>query len=85
MTRAGDTLTGKDSQGRKALRRVVESMDGDFVVEVYRREIVLYPKGTRAKRLRIVLPWGGLYLRALAAQIDAEKREKRRAKGKGRR
>jgi hypothetical protein len=77
MTRAPNPATGK-----QPLRRLVETMDSEMVVELTDRLCTLRPKGTRrGGPAEVEITWGALYLRLMAARAE----EKRRAKKKGRR
>jgi len=69
MTRATD----------KALRRTVSGQSfGELVIEVTRDELHLRPFGRR--RGAVSIPWGAVYLRAVQAIVDAERRERARQK-----
>ena len=69
MTRATD----------KPLRRVVSGQThGELVVEITREEIRLRP--LRRRRGAVAIPFGAVYLRAMQAMVDAERRERGKRK-----
>lgn len=72
MTRAND---------RHPTRRIVETDDGDFVLEVSARTLRLRPKGThRGGRAEVEATWSALYLRSMWARVESERRDKKRAR-----
>lgn len=65
----------------RPLRRKLTSRTGQtYKLEVLAAELVLRPFGTRAEPLVVRLDVGTLYVRALLAQSQADKRAKRRVK-----
>lgn len=61
------------------VRRVVSGQDfGDLVVSVTLDELSIRPKGKR--RGVVSIPWSAVYLRAVQAQVDADRRERQKSK-----
>lgn len=76
MTHGSDT---------KILRRKMTSRGGDqYKVEIKSSEITVRPFGSRSEKVLVRLDIGALYLRQLVAKLDAEKRDRQRAKRGGR-
>ena len=60
------------------VRRVVSGQThGALVVEVTTEELRVRPFG---RRKAVTIPWGAVYLRAVQAVIEAERRERRKGK-----
>lgn len=76
MTRGSD---------ERPTRRVLASGGDEYVVELRETLLLIRPKGTRRNgRSEIVVTPGQVYVRAVMARADAERREKqklRRARG----
>jgi hypothetical protein len=65
----------------KPLKRVVLSQSGDLVAEITDRVLTLRPFRTkRGGRSEVVVAWGSIYLRAMAARVEEELKAKRRAR-----
>lgn len=62
----------------KPLRRVVTTMDGEFVAEIRQRTLTLRPLRSRAGGpLEITVTWGAMYVRAMSVQVDRQRAAKR--------
>lgn len=61
--------------------RSMTTRRGDqYVVTIAASVITIRPKGTRSAKVRVPLDIGALYVRSLMAQVDAERRERARAR-----
>lgn len=76
MTRASDT--------RPTIRELTTRFGDRYVVTLGASVVSLRPKGTRSPKVRIDLDVGALYIRALTAQIEADRKARRRGKAGGR-
>lgn len=69
------------ASNERPVSRVLTSQLGDeYVVTLHRSTVSVRPIRTRSTKVRLSLEIGGLFLRTLSNQLDAEKRAKRRGR-----
>lgn len=64
---------------RPALRRVAKSARGDLTVVLDERTITIKPKHARSNGI-VTVTWGGVYERAILAELAAQKRARKTRK-----
>lgn len=70
----------------RPVRRIVQSQEGELVVEVFDRVAVIRPKGCRRNGpVEVAIPWGSIYRRGILAMLEARQRERKRARKGARR
>lgn len=68
-----------DGVARPGQKRVATSTHGDLVLVLTDRTVTIKPKGSRTNGI-VVLSWGAVYQRAVAAEVEQRRRATRRAK-----
>lgn len=71
------------SDTRPTIRAVTTRFGDTYIVALGASTITMRPKGTRSPKVRVTIDVGALYIRALTAQIEEERRAKRKARRGG--